>query len=57
MEGQAEKAAWRQGEGFHILFQIMMYLEASVGSDGQTEPEQRPLCPKASLCLGVSGVC
>lgn len=57
MEGQDEKAAWRQGEGFHILFPIMMYLEAIVGSDGQTEPEQRPLCPKASLCLGVSGTC
>lgn len=57
MEGQAEKAAWRQGEGFHILFQIMMYLEASIGLDGQTEPDQRPLCLKASLCLGVSGIC
>lgn len=57
MEAQVEKAAWRQGEGFHILFQIMMYLEASVGLDEQTEPDQRPLCPKASLCLGVSGIC
>lgn len=55
MEGQAEKAAWRQGEGFHILFQIMMYLEASVGLDGQTEPHQRPLCAvRASVFQGFA---
>lgn len=57
MEVQVEKAAWRQGEGFHILFQIMMYLEASACLDGKSEPDQRLLCPKASRCLGVSGIC
>lgn len=53
MELQVEEAARGRGEGFHILFQIMMYSEASVGLDGQTEPDRRLLCPEASLCLGV----
>lgn len=56
MEAQVEEAAWGRREGFHILFQIMMYSEADVGSVGQTEPDQRLLCPEASLRLGVSGI-
>lgn len=53
MEAQVEAAAWGRGEGFHVLFHIMIYSEASVGLEGQTEAGRRPLCPEASLCLGV----
>lgn len=56
MEAQVEEAAWGRREGFHILFQIMMYSEADVGSVGQTEPDRRLLCPEASVRLGVSGI-
>jgi len=55
MDAQVEEAAWGRGEGFHILFQFMMYSEASVGLDEQLD--QRLLCPGASLCLSVGGVC
>lgn len=55
MDAQVEEAAWGRGEGFHILFQFMMYSEASVGLDEQLD--QRLLCPEASLCLNVGGVC
>ena len=54
MDAQVEEAAWGRGEGFHVLFQIMMYSEASVGLDEQ--PDQRLFCPEATLCLGVGGV-
>lgn len=57
MEALVEEAAWGRGEGFHILFQIMMYSEASIGLNGQTEPDRRLLCLEVSLCLGVGGVC
>ena len=55
MDAQVEEAAWGRGEGFHILFQFMMYSEASVDLDEQLD--QRLLCPEASLCLSVGGVC
>lgn len=47
-------SAWGRGAGFHILFQIMMYSGASVGSGGRTEPSERQLCPEA-LCASVLG--
>lgn len=53
MEPQVEEAARGRGEGFHILFQIMMYSESSVGLDGPTERYPRLLCPEAGRCLGV----
>lgn len=65
-EGEREIAAlvgasaWGRGVGFHILFQIMMYSGASVGSDGRTEPSGRQLCPEAVCALvlrGSPGVC
>ena len=55
MDAPVEEAAWGRGEGVHILFQFMMYSEASVGLDEQLD--QRLLCPGASLCLSVGGVC
>ena len=57
MEALVEEAACERGERFHILFQITMYSEATVGWDGLREPERWLLCPEASLCLGVSGMC
>lgn len=48
-------SAWGRGAGFHILFQIMMYSGASVGSDGQTEPSGRQLCPEAVCALVLRG--
>lgn len=60
-EGEREIAAlvgastWGRGAGFHILFQIMMYSGASVGSDGWTEPSRRQLCPEAVYALLLRG--
>lgn len=60
-EGEREIAAlvgastWGRGAGFHILFQIMMYSGASVGSDGRTEPSRRQLCPEAVCALLLRG--
>lgn len=48
-------SAWGRGAGFHILFQIMMYSGASIGSGGRTEPSERQLCPEA-VCALVLGV-
>lgn len=56
MEAQIEEAAWGQGEGFHILLQIMMYWEATVGL-GRESPiggcsVPRPVC--ASVIQGFA---
>lgn len=53
MEQQVQEVARGRGEGFHILFQIMMYSEACAGPIGRTEPDRRPLCLEARLCRGV----
>lgn len=55
MDARVEEAAWGRGEGFHVLFQIMMYSEASVGLDEQPCSVQRPLCASVLEGLLVSG--
>lgn len=56
MEAHFGEAAWGQGEGFHILFQIMMYWEASVGLGRQSPiggcSVPRPVC--ASVIQGFA---
>lgn len=51
MEAQIEEVAWGREEGFHVLFQIMMYSEASIGLQGQSPVGLSSL--EARECLGV----